>query len=260
MHPYLFDLHLFGYQLRPPSYGIFLSLAFSAAYLHSLWCAKKEQLDFRHVENFFLIIIGCSIVGARLFHVLFEEPRYYLAHPEKIFVIWEGGYTLYGALLLSIVGLLAYGWGKKLPTFRYADLAAMGTALGIFIGRVGCFLAGCCWGTRTECFLGVTYTHPQTFAGVKGLPVHPSQLYEATGALLVFFFLRYRYRSRRYPGQLFYEGMFSYAVLRFIVEYFRGDGYRGYLIHPWISYSQAVSLLLIPIALYGIKNATKSKG
>lgn len=252
MHPFLFDITVFGLHIRPPSYGVFLALAFSTAYFVSLYRAAKIGEDPKHIENLFLLVVLGSVVGARLFHVLFEEPGYYAAHPEKIIAVWEGGYTLYGAMLAAILAMFLYCRGKKIDYLNFMDIAAAATAIGISIGRFGCFLAGCCWGKPTQCILGVTFSHPLTFAGIKTTPVHPTQLYESFGALLLFFYFHWRFNRRQYKGQIFFHGLLLYPVLRFLIEYFRGDEYRGYILHGLLSYSQLVSLAMIPFGIAGV--------
>lgn len=252
MHPFLVNFTIFGFSIKLPSYGIFLAIAFSSGYWVSLWRAKKIGEDPKHIENLFLLIVLGSVLGSRLFHVAFEEPSYYAAHPEKIIAVWEGGYTLYGALLSCLLVVFFYARKQRMDYFNFFDIAANGTALGIAIGRVGCFLAGCCWGKPTQCFLGVTFSHPETFAAIRHTPVHPSQLYEAFGALLIFGYLQWRFRNRAYRGQIFFHGLSLYAVLRFLIEYFRGDEYRGYVFHGLISYSQLISLAILPFSLGAI--------
>ena len=103
MYPFLFKFPFGDTIVKVPAYGIFLATAFTVAYFSSLFRAAKWKEDTRHIENLFLIVIVSSVIGARGFHVLFEEFQYYLANPLKVFAVWEGGYTLYGALLSSIL-------------------------------------------------------------------------------------------------------------------------------------------------------------
>src|SRR5689334_12499993 len=119
MHPYLFDLVIGGHHFRPPTYGVLLAAAFSAAYFESLRRAIKLGDDPKHIENLFLCIVLSSVLGSRLFHVVFEDLPYYLAHPGKIFAVWEGGYTLYGAILASTLAIFIYTKIKKIDVLEY---------------------------------------------------------------------------------------------------------------------------------------------
>lgn len=253
MHPYLLEIPWGGTLFRLPSYGVFLALAFSAAYFESLRRATKTGEDPRHIENLFLIVVGASVVGARLFHVLFEEPGYYWQNPGKIVALWEGGYTFYGAMLAAVGGIFLYCRTKEIMFLPFGDIAAPAAALGLFIGRTGCFLAGCCWGTPTHLPWAVVYRHADTFSAVKGIPVHPAQLYEAFGALGIFAYLTWRFRDRKYPGQILFHGLAIYAVLRFFVEFVRGDEARGFIASGLISYSQFVSIAILPLAVLGMR-------
>ena len=110
-------------------------------------------------------------------------------------------------------------------------------------------MAGCCWGSPTDLPWGVTYTHPDAFTAVKHVALHPAQLYEAFGAFLLFGYLLWRFRKRQYLGQITFHGLIGYSIVRFLAELFRGDDYRGYLFGGFISYSQFISLLIIPFAI-----------
>lgn len=258
MFPYLFEIELWGVVIRPPTYGFFLALAFSSSYFSSLRRAVKLDEEPRHVENLFLVVILCSILGSRLFHVFFEEFQYYLQHPLKVFAVWEGGYTLYGALLTSLFGVFLYCRIQQLNFLQFGDIAAPATCLGIFLGRLGCFGAGCCWGKPTHVPWAVTFTSSTAFTSFRQVPVHPTQLYESFGALLIYFYLQWLFRRRQFPGEILFNGLILYGILRFMVEFFRGDAYRGYLFGGLLSYSQFISLLVIPFASYALLKPSKA--
>ena len=252
MRPFVFDWNFHGHVFRLPSNGVMLAIAFSAAYFWSLRRAIKANIDPKHVENLFLIIVFASILGSRLFHVFFEEWDYYKVHPEKIFAIWEGGYTFYGAVLAATLGIYLYCRFQKVSFLPFADLASPSAALGLFFGRIGCFLAGCCWGRPTKLPWGVVFTNPQSFAPTHTLPLHPTQLYESFGGLLLFFYLEWLWTRRKYAGQIFFHALAGYSILRFVVEIFRGDDYRGYVFNGMLSYSQLISLVILPFAIAGM--------
>ncbi|MBI4404596.1 MAG: prolipoprotein diacylglyceryl transferase [Deltaproteobacteria bacterium] len=252
MHPYLFDWVVGGHHLRPPSYGVMLALGFSLGYFEALRRAAKLGENPRHIENLFLMLVLGTVVGARLFHVVFEEFPYYLAHPAKIFAVWEGGYTFYGGLVTALFFMYLYCRRKKLDYLQFMDIAAPSTAIGLFMGRLGCFFAGCCWGRPTTVPWAVTFSNPESFTSVHHLTVHPTQLYEAFGAVAVLIYLQWRFSRRRYLGQLFFHGLIAYAVLRFLVEFFRGDDYRGFIFGHTLSYAQFVSLMIFPLAVVGM--------
>jgi len=250
MYPFLFEFPFGDSTFKIPSYGVFLASAFTFAYFSALQRAARWKEDTRHIENLFLIVIFSAVLGARLFHVFFEEFQYYLANPVKVFAVWEGGYTLYGAILASIFGIWLYCKAKKLPVLQFIDISAPATLLGIGVGRLGCFLAGCCWGIPTDGPLGVTFTNPLAFTPIHDQPLHPTQLYESAGAFLVYGYLRWRSNHRNYIGQLTFDAFIAYAIVRFSVEFFRGDDYRGYVFGGMISYSQLISLAILPVVIF----------
>jgi phosphatidylglycerol:prolipoprotein diacylglycerol transferase len=251
MRPFLFDLVIAGHHIRPPSYGLFLALGFSAAYLEALRRGKLIKANMNHIENLFLLCVLGSVTGSRLFHVLFEEFDYYLEHPWKVFAVWEGGYTLYGAVLMGLLFIFLYSRGKKINFLDYADIAGPAMMLGLFFGRIGCFLAGCCWGRAASVPWAVRFNDPESFCSLRGIPVHPTQIYEAVGGLVLFFYLNWRWKTRAFVGQIFFETVIGYSVLRFLVELYRGDDYRGYVFGGLFSYSQLISLFFLPFGIAG---------
>lgn len=252
MHPFLFDFILFGHHFKIPTYGFLLATAFSTGYVLALKRAFKLNISPQHVENFFLIAVLGSIGGARLFHVFFEERDYYLQHPDKILAIWEGGYTFYGAFLTSLLLMWIYTRLKKISFLEMMDICTPGGALGLFIGRMGCFFAGCCWGRPSSVPWAVAFNAPETLASSGNTRVHPTQVYEALIGLFAFFYLNWRFKKRKYVGQIFLEAITLYSLGRFGVELFRGDDYRGYLFGGVISYSQFISLAILPFTLSGM--------
>jgi phosphatidylglycerol:prolipoprotein diacylglycerol transferase len=167
-----------------------------------------------------------------------------LCHPPKdcleAFKFWHGGLAYYGGFLLAFpVGLL-YLHRKKLGALRVADMVSPGIALGLFFGRMGCFFNGCCYGADTDVPWRVS------FPGRPG--VHPTQLYEAAGALALFALLYFYVRPRRRRhGEVFVGLLVGYGVLRFILELWRADA-RGAL-GP-LTTSQWISLPLVALGVW----------
>lgn len=248
MLPYLIQFSISSWSLRVPTYGFLLAIAFSLAYTDSLRRARQIGENLEDVDHLFLIVVFGSMVGARLFHVFFEEWPYYAADPMRILRVWEGGYTFFGGLLIGLSAMIGYCRYRRISFLQFADLGTPGTLLGLGLGRVGCFAAGCCWGKPTSCPLGVTFTNPEAFTNLKGIPLHPTQLYEAFGALVLAAIADRVFRHRRYAGQVLRTGLIGYGVLRFTIEMLRGDEYRGFL-GPF-SYSQWIALALLAIGLF----------
>jgi len=125
-----------------------------------------------------------------------------------------------------------------------------GLALGEMLGRMGCFFAGCCYGKPTDLPWAITFTHPHSLAKL-GVPLHPTHLYSSFKALIVFFILLSFRRYKKADGQLTGLYILLYAVGRLIIEPFRGDD-RGTLILESITLTQAIAILLIPVAIFMI--------
>jgi len=133
-----------------------------------------------------------------------------------------------------------------------ADLIAPGIALGHVIGRFGCLLAGCCYGKPTNVAWAVTFTDPAANFNVGtplNVPLHPTQLYEsAAGLIILVALLILEKRPGHFAGRTFWSFAFLYAVLRFIIEFFRGDD-RG-MVFNVLSTSQFISIVLAPLSLF----------
>ena len=138
------------------------------------------------------------------------------------------------------------------------DIMAITTCLVHMFGRVGCFLAGCCYGKVTEFFLGFTFTNPVCEANPKNVPLHPTQLYEASYIFMVMLFLLFLRGRKQFQGQLFLLYLLLYAVGRFVLEYFRGDGARGFIIEDILSNSQFIALLIMLVTGIVYRNRLKS--
>ena len=173
MHPILLE---FG-PIRLFTYGFFLALAFLSAIFIGSREAKRLGLP---VEKFydlcFYAVVG-ALVGSRLLYVILD-PRPFLEHPLKIFALWEGGLDFQGGLFLALAVAFYYIRRHKLPWRTTLDALALGLPVGQFFGRIGCFMAGCCYGSPSHLPWAVTFTNPQTLCPLRE-PLHPAQLYEA---------------------------------------------------------------------------------
>lgn len=162
----------------------------------------------------------------------------------RFFLSIFGGSVFYGGLLGGLGAGYLYLKKKKLSIPDYADLIAVYIPFFHMFGRIGCFLGGCCYGV--ECSWGFTYTQsPVELAnGVRRFPV---QLLEALCLLVLFLILLFLYRKGRLAGRLLYLYLISYGILRFFLEFLRGDDYRGFLFG--LSTSQIISLLILLVCI-----------
>ncbi len=135
-----------------------------------------------------------------------------------------------------------------MPIWKWADLFSPPIALGLFFGRIGCFLAGCCYGKETSLPWGITFTNPNSLAQLN-IPLHPTQLYEAAGGLAIFFILIWKAKQKTFDGQIFWLFLFVYSVLRFFIEMVRGDP-RGFVFQNLLSTSQGIGALLAIVSIF----------
>ncbi len=240
-------------ELGPVSiytYGVLLA----AAYLVGLWFAagraRARGLDGNRVTDLGIYIIISALVGAKLLLVVVEFDHF-RRDPAEIWTVVRSGGVFYGGLLLAVGVAFWHIRRHRLPIWTTCDAFAPGIALGQAVGRLGCLLAGCCYGRPTELPWGVTFTNPLAAANV-GTPldvsVHPTQLYESGAALgILGLLLLMERRGPSFPGRTFWTYLLLYPCARFGIEYFRGDP-RGMVLDV-LSTSQFVSLLLVPVSI-----------
>jgi phosphatidylglycerol:prolipoprotein diacylglycerol transferase len=227
MYPELFRIGNFPIN----TYGVLLAIAFLAGLLITAKLAARDGLPRERIYDLGLWILLAAIVGSKVL-MLVTEPEY-RENPLRLFSLdfLRSGGVFYGGFLGAVIVGYFLIRRYKLPWWKTADAFAPGIALGNALGRQGCFAAGCCWGKPTTLPWGVQFT--EAGSKVTGVPVvdasgaplhlHPTQLYESFGALLIFFFLLWLYRRKRFSGQVILFYAVLYAVLRFTVEIFRDD-------------------------------------
>jgi phosphatidylglycerol:prolipoprotein diacylglycerol transferase len=252
MHPIIFSIG----KLTIFSYGLFVTLAFFTAITYLLNQIKKSKekiLSQDELYSLFIYIIVSGIIGARLLFVL-SNPQDFVLDPMSVFKLWKGGLTYYGGFISATVFVLAYVRIKKMSMLELGDFFAPALALGHAIGRIGCFLAGCCYGKETNVAWSVVFRDKNSLA-VIGVYLHPTQLYEAFGNFLIFIFLHFYSKKNPKKGQITAAYFISYAILRFSVEFFRGDSAKGSQ-YFGLSISQVISicLFIIGVSIYARKS------
>ncbi len=246
MFPKLFDLG----PLTVYSYGVLLAAAYLGGLQFALVRARNRGLDPARVMDLGIYIIVSALVGAKLLLVI-VDAGHFIENPRDLLALTRSGGVFYGGLILAVIVGLWYVRKHRLPTWRIADVIAPGIAFGHVVGRLGCFLAGCCYGHETTVPWAVTFTNPLAAENVGtplGVPLHPTQLYEAGAELVILgLLLAFEHKGRAFPGRTFWGYMLVYGLTRFVIEFFRGDP-RG-MVFANVSTSQFISLLIIPISL-----------
>jgi len=251
MHPILFQFDTPGFltsflpdTITIYTYGFLIACGAITGFLYTAWQAKKQfNFPYEETQQLILWIIIAAVVGGKLF-IVFEDPSFYLSNPAALFKNFGNGFVFYGSLLFAIPALLIFIKIKKLPLFGMLDVMAVTAVIVHAFGRMGCFMAGCCYGVPSHGFTAVTFHDPHSQADPLGIPLHPTQLYSVSALLiilLVLLFVKYR---KQFDGQLFMIYLMLYAIGRSVIEVFRGDLERGFIIDNIISNSQFISLLV----------------
>lgn len=246
------------YKLGPvsiSSYFLFLSIGFIVATFIALKRTSRYSIDPVSVVDLSLVSFFSGIIGARVFHIIFERPKYFIEHPLSMFSIWRGGFVWYGGLLFGVVFCIIYIRKKGLPLSRIADLLSIPLSIGLGIGRIGCHFAGCCYGKVTDSWFSVKYhvidnIKPQILsfeADRAGVPNIPTQLIETSSSLFIALILYLLERRKIQSGMLMPIYVILYAIARFIIEFYRDD-FRGNLF-PFLSTSQTISIFAVVIAI-----------
>jgi phosphatidylglycerol---prolipoprotein diacylglyceryl transferase len=244
-------------ELRLPlhTYGLLIATAF----LVGIWLAQREARrrgqDPERIADLCFWILVAALVGSRVYFILvnwgdYFGPRALVTTPigriPRLLAFWEGGLVFYGGFIGAALTAWFYMRRHRMPFLAHADTLIPSVAFGHFLGRLGCFAAGCCWGGPVHVHLPWAVRFPpeslayQTFATRENagafltpdrlttVPIHPVQLYESFGELAIFLLLVLVVRPRKaFHGQVLATWLLAYAVLRTVVELFRADVERG---------------------------------
>ena len=230
MHSVLFSLD----HIVIHSFGACLAVAILACYFVLVRLGKSMGYGSDFASSILTVLIISGLIGARLFYVA-EHWSYYSQNPGSIVKVQEGGLVFYGGFILGAIALAGFCLVRKVRVLDVLDLMATAVPIGHAIGRVGCFLNGCCYGRASGSCIAVSFPKgsipwiEQLDEGLiastagRSLPVLPSQLIETALNLLVFGIMLLLFRRRRRPGSLAAAYAMLYAVARFAVEFTRAD-------------------------------------
>jgi len=243
MHPILFKIG----SLTIYTYGVFVFLGVIIGYSLSLKEAKSHHIDKDKFSNLVFWSILFSFIGARVFYIITNFKDFLQSPTEYIFS--RSGFVFYGGLVFGLVSMFFYSRKYNIDFLKLLDISAFGITIGHSIGRLGCFSYGCCYGKPTNSFIGVVFPIESPVKPI-GVRVIPTQLIEAFFLVVIFFILKYLKRKINFKGGLFFSYCFLYGILRFIIEFFRGDD-RGYFL--FFSTSQWFSIFFIFLSIFYFK-------
>ncbi|MBC8420239.1 MAG: prolipoprotein diacylglyceryl transferase [Proteobacteria bacterium] len=238
MYPDLFSIGPFTLH----TYGLFVAIGFCVGLMITIKLGKSEGIKAQEVMDLGFLIILAAIAGSRIMYILMNIP-YYVERPMDIFKIWQGGLVFSGGVICVVLTVMWYAKRHDLSFWKLADLWAPAMAIGQGIGRIGCFMAGCCYGRPTGSKWSIVFTDPHALAPLN-IPLHPTQIYSAAYALIIFIILILLYSRKKFEGQVFLWLLVLHSTARLFVERFRGDD-RGILLGSDMSITQAVTLLIL---------------
>ncbi|MFH1361594.1 MAG: prolipoprotein diacylglyceryl transferase [bacterium] len=218
MYPILTNLG----PLTIHSYGLMVALGYLVGILLILFYAKREGIPPETILDLAIWVIISGVVGARLFYVLGQWGEY-RNNPLEIFTIQKGGLVFLGGFLANLLVLLVGTKLKKISWLKLFDAIAPGAAMGIAIGRIGCFLNGCCFGLPTQLPWGIKFPFGSlAYSYYPHDHIHPTQLYSSLAMLLVLLIIVFViYPRKKYDGFVFYWWLIGYSLYRFSVEFLR---------------------------------------
>ncbi len=227
MHPILFKIGRFEIY----SYGVLLALAFYISLylltkdltrLSLSRQTRKENISVQTILDIAFWVIASGFLGGKLAYIISNLPLY-IQNPFDA-SLWRGGFIFHGGFFLSLITIFIYTKKKKLSFFPIADLLIPYAALGQAIGRIGCFLNGCCYGKPTDLPIGKVFTLNSPAGYHYGaLPLHPTQLYSSLFLFVLFLLLKKIEDKRTFEGETFLFYLILYPAFRFFLDFLRGD-------------------------------------
>jgi phosphatidylglycerol:prolipoprotein diacylglycerol transferase len=250
LHPILFTAG----SLHFPTYGALMVLAILAAICVILRLGRREGLDSGRLLDFSTWTLLVALLGAKVLMVV-SDWDYYRQYPGEIFSrsTFLAGGVFYGGFIAAVFFAAWYIRLHHLPFWKVVDVYAPAIALGLGVGRIGCFAAGCDYGKPTTSAWGVVFTNPiaHQVTGVPlNTPLYPTQPIMSLASLSIFAILMWRYSGKSRDGEIFVLYLALYAVARFFIEFLRGDEDRGFVFHHLLSTSQFIAILALATAVW----------
>ena len=239
MHPLLIKLG----PIPIHTYGFMIAMGFLTAVFTIRRLAERAKLDAERVLDLTFWILLVGFLGSRILFIL-TRLEYFMSDPMAMFKVWEGGLVVFGGPLAAMPFTIWYLRKYKLPPWKTMDAMIPGLVVAHMFGRFGCLAAGCCHGKPTGSDWGVRLYSDLVDKQFQGIPLHPTQIYEATALGILFLGMLWTYRHKHFDGQVILTYFMAYPVIRSVVETFRGDIIRGFIIEDMLSTSQFISILV----------------
>jgi len=224
-------------------YGVLVACGFLAGIWLTAWRARREGIATERVFDLSLYLLLFGMLGGKLFYLAAYWKDFLHNFQRDGWAALRSGFVFYGGFIVAVTVTIGYARRHGIPHWRMADLFTPGLTVGHAFGRLGCFMEGCCYGEHTALPWAVHFSadHP-----THGEAVHPTQLYEVIGNLIFFAVLTWFYPRRKFDGQVFWLYAVLYALMRFSIEFIRGDNPRHWPGH--LTNSQVTALLWLAAA------------
>jgi phosphatidylglycerol:prolipoprotein diacylglycerol transferase len=239
MHPILLSLG----PITIHTYGFLIALGFVLAVEVIRRLAIRSELNPEKMVEFCYGLLFIGFLGARLLYIITRWSEF-ASDPIAILKVWEGGLVFLGGPIADIPYLFWIFRKSRLPVWKSLDVFAPGLVLAHSVGRLGCLAAGCCYGKPTESFFGIKLYSELVEPYLRGIPLHPTQLYESFSLFILFLGLIWIHRKKLFDGQVALAYLLIYPMIRSIIEVFRGDQIRGFVIDDVLSTSQFISIFI----------------
>ncbi len=213
-------------EINIRTYGVMLSVGFITATAVAARTAQREGIPPDKIFDLAFWILLATLLGGRTLYLLVSKEPLNLSN---LISFWQGGLVFYGGFIASLIAGYFYISINKLNFWQIADIVAPSIALGHAFGRFGCFSAGCCYGKITSSSFPLAAVFTEGLAPLH-VPLHPTQLYESFFNILLFFFLTIRRKNRKFFGEIISLYLILYAIIRFFIEFWRGDKVRGLIL------------------------------
>lgn len=248
MHPVLIKLG----PITIHTYGFLIAIGFLVGVGITKKLAIASKLNVERVLDltFWSLLVG--FMGARILFII-TRFDYFMQDPAAMFKVWEGGLVFFGGPLAVVPFLLWYVKKFELPLWKTMDSMAPGLVIAHAFGRFGCLAAGCCYGKPTGSDFGIKLYSDLVDTNLQGINLHPTQLYEAFSLFILFSGLLYVFKKKAFEGQVVLTYFIIYPIIRSLIETFRGDLIRGFVIEGFLSTSQFISILVMAAGLVVLK-------
>jgi phosphatidylglycerol:prolipoprotein diacylglycerol transferase len=239
MHPILFKIG----PITIYTYGVMVAIGILVGSFILLKLAEKEGISKEDISDTAFWTVLAGIVGSRIFFFVYNPE--YLNPWYRIFYFWEGGLVWYGGVVFGALTAFFFIKKRKIPVWKFADIVSIPLSIGLGFGRIGCTMAGCCYGKECHLPFAITFKDPNSAAPL-GIPLYPTQPVSAIANFLIAGVLYLLYRRKKADGEIFGFYLILYGTFRFLIEFWRATPKE---ILNLLSNNQVISIIMVVAGL-----------